>query len=82
MCREKLKHTTIMHINLQQIVLAVVPAAVPSCPPQNPSWPATKVVPPVLDGAKNKNERKLLHTCYIFISLICVYETLSTHLEL
>ena len=55
MCREKLKHTTIMHINLQQIVLAVVPAAVPSCPPQNPSWPATKVVPPVLDGARNQN---------------------------
>ena len=25
------------YINLQQIVLAVVPAAVPSCPPQNPS---------------------------------------------
>ena len=43
----------ILNENLQQMVLAVVEAAVPKFPPQNPSCPATSVVLPVLDGAEN-----------------------------
>ena len=43
----------ILNENLQQMVLAVVEAAVPKFPPQNPSCPATSVVLPVFDGAKN-----------------------------
>ena len=46
-------NSMIFNENLQQMVLAVVEAAVPKFPPQNPSCPATSVVLPVFDGAKN-----------------------------
>ena len=63
---------------LQQIVLAVVPAAVPSCPPQNPSCPATKVVPPVLDGAKKLKLKNYKYN-YNYISLICLLNFFYSH---